>query len=362
MINFKDLIVNLKESLSCDDNKNKVIFVCGGPGSGKDVIIRNILGNFNITEMDHNKIYNSLSDKDKISEEVLSNTYILINASAIELSKILYIKEELEEFNYSVMMVFVNTTNEESRRRNEKLKRSLNESVRFEKWSKSQQNKIIFNDVFENYIQFDNIGTLSTLSKEIVNIMSSVNDFLDINESKLKKTGLSRAEGPCDITPDNSAKEPQSDNIKYDAGKKLKTYTFKTYSEQTNPTLNILPVPKEPNFNQDKDKKNKKKYGNSPTITQRINVGGVGPEFDTRRQISVSAGLGDITYRESVDFKNFKNKLKESIDSPSVDMGVAGTCGGSSNKEAMDSYKDPLRNVQNEYGLKIKKKKEKKNV
>ena len=38
-------------------------------------------------------------------------------------------------------------------------------------------------------------------------------------------------------------------------------------------------------------------------------------------------------------------------------MGVGGTLGGASNKENMDTYKDPMRNMKQEFGLKIKKKK-----
>jgi len=57
-------------------------------------------------------------------------------------------------------------------------------------------------------------------------------------------------------------------------------------------------------------------------------------------------------------FKKFRLKT-ESIDSPTVggDSGLAGVLGGAGNVEKMDSYKDPLRNIKNDYGLKIKKKK-----
>ena len=70
------------------------------------------------------------------------------------------------------------------------------------------------------------------------------------------------------------------------------------------------------------------------------------------------SGLGDVTYRESRDFKSFRNKLKEAIDDPgAVDMGVGGVLGGSSNKEPMQSYNDQEKKI----GIKITKK-GKKNV
>ena len=112
-------------------------------------------------------------------------------------------------------------------------------------------------------------------------------------------------------------------------------------------------------------------------------------EYDTRaggQGAAAGAGLGDQTYREDyagatasnddvtnfagtpgvsvnpldskyqpVKFDKFRKKLKkEAIDDPgAVDMGVGGTLGGGSNKEQMDSYKDPNRNI----GIQIKRKK-----
>ena len=59
------------------------------------------------------------------------------------------------------------------------------------------------------------------------------------------------------------------------------------------------------------------------------------------------------------EFGKFRKKIKkEAIDDPgAVDMCVGGTLGGASNKEGMDTYKDTMRNVKTEFGLKIKKKK-----
>jgi hypothetical protein len=57
------------------------------------------------------------------------------------------------------------------------------------------------------------------------------------------------------------------------------------------------------------------------------------------------SGLGDVTYREQVDFKNFRNRVKEAIDDPGAnDMGVGGTLGGATNKEPMQSYRDQDKN------------------
>ena len=58
-------------------------------------------------------------------------------------------------------------------------------------------------------------------------------------------------------------------------------------------------------------------------------------------------------------FKKFRNIKEYAGFQNDTESGVGGVLGGSSNVEKMDSYKDPLRNIQNDYGLKIKKKKKK---
>jgi hypothetical protein len=56
------------------------------------------------------------------------------------------------------------------------------------------------------------------------------------------------------------------------------------------------------------------------------------------------SGLGDVTYREQVEFKDFRNKVKEAIDDPDP-MTWCWHISGTSNKEPMQSYKDPYRNA-----------------
>jgi hypothetical protein len=136
-----------------------------------------------------------------------------------------------------------------------------------------------------------------------------------------------------------------------------------------------------------------KKRGDTSQRAGRVGrPDGVGQEYDTRaggQGAAAGAGLGNQTYSETIDYSNGNNqstgklpgvspnplssdyeqpvkktfkkfRLKtESIDSPTVggDSGLAGVLGGAGNVEKMDSYKDPMRNIKNDYGLKIKKKK-----
>jgi hypothetical protein len=182
--------------------------------------------------------------------------------------------------------------------------------------------------------------------------------------SKIKTSG-NRAEGPCDIPADNRAGATGGDEIRGNTNTSKnpnKTYTFRTYSENQEPTLKTASAPKEANFSKDKekDKVKNKKFVDSPTQSQRLrNLDGIGPQFDTRQQGTVypMSGLGDVTYREQREFSSFRKSFKEAIDDPgAVDMGVGGTLGGATNKEPMQTYKDTDKNI----GIQIKSKKVKK--
>jgi len=373
MKNIKDFLGQLSHNKNKNVfGENKVIFVTGGPGSGKDVIIREILSHVDITEVNHLQAFNYLSDKKRLFEksndfrrETIRNNYpLIINAPADDGEKITYIKEELESLGYSSLMVFVNTTDSISKQRNEKLTRMMYESVRHSRWSASQNNKRDFKNIFENFLHIDNNHSIDEIEEDIESIYKRINKFLVSESAKPKLVDLNpklKADGPDDITPDNRADEPQTGDIKYDAGKRRKSYIFKTYSEDAGVRMIVKPEPKETNFSKDKESSKKKKMVDSPTVNQRMrNVDGLGQEFDTRQQGTVypMSGLGNVTYREQRDFKSFRNKLKEAIDDPgAVDMGVGGVLNGATNKEPMQSYKDQERNI----GIKITKK-GKKNV
>jgi len=404
MKNFKDFIVNISENRR-HDTMSKAIFVSGGPGSGKDVIIRDVLSETDISELNHLQVYNFLADKDNMlskskdyrMESIRHRMPLVINAPASDIDKILYIKEELEEFGYTTIMVYTNTSDQVSKERNEKLSRSMNESVRHSRWLKAQENKDVFSDSFDNYIEFNNMGSIEELSEEIQKTHEKINTFLGKNilkEFKKKINPALKADGPDDITPDNRSSE-RVDNIKYDAPKKTKTYTFRTYSEASQPHMTYSPPPKEPNFNKDNDKNKKLKRGDKSLSAGRVGrPSGIGPEYDTRaggQGAAAGAGLGNQTYSEDRDFNNddvinfagmtkgaspnplsssydvekkpfkkFKKSLKEfnGFQNDADGMGVGGVLGGASNKEPMQSYKDQNRNI----GITIKKKKGKKDV
>jgi predicted kinase len=391
----------------------KAIFVTGGPGSGKDVVLREAIAEARAVELNSVQAIDYLNDKQRLSEKtndyrreaIRNRSPLIINGPADNQESILRIKEELEELGYDTLMVFVDTTNEASRDRNEKLTKMIAEGVRQDKWNQAQQSKESYNKVFENFIHFDNSASLEDIEETITDTYQTINTFIEgkefneisyswlenhdmlnsvgsikenenvkpsfkfiqkLNEKRQTSTGVYRknssgevAAGTSDVTPDNRPSDPSSGDIKWDGNKKRGGYSFRTYTEGKTPTIEVGSISKVSNFQKDKETIKKKRYSDSPTPNARLrNTTGLGPEFDTRQQGTVypMSGLGDVTYREQKEFKSFR-KVKEAIDDPGAsDMGVGGVLGGSMNKEPMQTYSNQDKNVEVEISKRKKKK------
>jgi cytidyltransferase-like protein len=387
----KELMHDTRKGMGLHENfyrgQFRAVFVTGGPGSGKDIIIRESIAESRIVELNFTQAKEYLCDKQKLSEK--SNDYrreavrnrgpLIINGPADDIEKINYIKEELEELGYETMMIFVNTTNEVSKERNSLLSRMMVESVRYDKWTKAQENTKYFTKAFNSFITFDNTDRIDNKEQDIHEIYQKTKSFLDlkvINEtvedwiernknlvinslykenknvqspSKLVKNKANRADSPASVSADNRPNDPNGDNIKWDANRRPQgSYIFRTY-EESQPKVDWKPEQKETNFSKDKEKVKKKRFSDAPTVSSRLrNVATVGQEFDTRQQGTVypMSGLGDVTYREQKDFSNFRKVIKEYKGFQNdVESGVGGVLGGAGNKEPMDTYKDPGRNT-----------------
>lgn len=142
----------------------KAIFVSGGPGSGKDIVIRECITCQNIVELNATTAITILNDKHKLheyssdvrKEAIRKRRPLVINGTTNEEYKIIEIKNELEELGYETMMVFVNATDLASRKRNEMHSRMMLESVRKERWESSQKVATNFSLQFKKFVEFDN--------------------------------------------------------------------------------------------------------------------------------------------------------------------------------------------------------------
>jgi cytidyltransferase-like protein len=402
----KELMHDTRKGMGLHENYNRglfrAIFVTGGPGSGKDIIIREAIAEAKVVELNSAQAFDYLMDKQKLSEKtsdyrreaIRNRGPLIINGPADDHTRILTIKEELEELGYSTTMVFVDTTNEASKERNERLTKTLAESIRYDKWKLAQTSKQAYIQNFQNFMEFNNSGTLEEIEEDISDTYEKINTFIEnkkfneiafswlenhgkysitdsvfkedenvkknfrfVENYKTKRTGTGQtstghpkisagtgpsADGPGDITPDNRAGDSNADNIKWDRNAKRGGYAFRTYTEDTGPKVQVFPAPQESNFSKDKEKIKKKGLVDSPTVSQRMrNVSVISQEFDTRQQGTVypMSGLGDVTYREQVDFRKFRESFNDPADS---EMGVGGVLGGASNKEPMENPKDKM--------------------
>ena len=343
---------------SADHGRFKAIFITGGPGSGKDIIIREAIPSTKIVELNLIQARDYLADKQKLSEKttdyrreaIRNRGPLIINGPADDNEKITYIKEELEELGYETMMVFVNTTDEASKERNSLLNRMMVESIRHDKWVKSQQVARQYEQIYGNFNEFDTTGDLESkefdiheiyqtsryfLAKTVINESADEwlikNNKLDINYTinrlfedktndkttnrflKVKTTPSLRAD--MAVPADNRPSDPNGDSIKWGDNKKRGGYTFRTYEssgdnrfESSEPKLKNYPTPKESNFSQDKETKKLKKYGDRSGKEARLgNPSGLGSEWNTRTNgsgLTGGAGLGNQTYSESQYYSN----------------------------------------------------------
>jgi hypothetical protein len=317
----------------------------------------------------------------------------------------------LEELGYETLMIFVNTSDESSRKRNEGHERMMSESVRKERWDVTQLVAEKFNQEFTKYLEFDNSIDLneadefetSEKEEDISIIYEMTNWFFDtpvdneiaeswltrhkkhninkmfenfitkptsekgykkyVTENKTTSKTSNAKTGSCScgstkrsLFTDNICpscqlvrKAGRIDSVTDGDVASNSGYTFRTY-ESSEPTITVRGTDKEPRFQQDSDKqKSKKQKASNAESGNVINAAGVSPEYDTRGQGTVypMAGLSNVNFKEQsehkytstaeVTRKSFNKFRKESIDSPSVEMGVTGGYHGPSNKEPMDT-------------------------
>lgn len=420
----KELYRDVRKGMGIHEGVNhgmfKAIFVSGGPGSGKDIIIREAIAEQNAVEITSTTAISILNDKHKLyefsrdarREAIRQRSPLIITGTTNEQFNILTIREELEELGYETLMVFVNTSDESSKKRNEGHERMMAESVRKERWEVTQLVAEKFNQEFTKYLEFDNSVDLneandfetSEKEEDISLIYEMSNWFFDtpvdneiaeswmtrhkkhninkmfenfitkpisekgykkyVTENKTtSKTSNAKATG-CTCSGGSGTKNlidnicpscqlvrkaGKTDSVTDGDVASNSSYTFRTY-ESREPTITIKGAEKEPRFQQDNDKqKSKKQKASNAESGKVIKTAGVSPEYDTRGSGTVypMSGLSNVNFKEQTEHKytstaevtrkSFNSFRKESIDSPSTEMGVTGGEYGPSNKEPMDT-------------------------
>ena len=120
----------------------KAMFILGGPGSGKDYVINNILKRYDLAEVQMDQILNG-----NASQLIEENGNLLINGNA-DADKIQLVKSILEGYEFAHTIVSV--TNKVSRERNATRDRPLSEQVRIRKWLDAENIQLENSFIFKN--------------------------------------------------------------------------------------------------------------------------------------------------------------------------------------------------------------------
>jgi hypothetical protein len=183
-----------------DPGTFKAVFLAGGPGSGKDFVMKQTLDGMGLQEINSDVAFEYLMKKagldfkmpeserverdiargkaKKLTKErerlaLAGRRGLIINGTADDPEKIASIKKELEALGYDTMMVFVNTSDEVSKSRNvsrgEEGGRTVPEDIRKDKWDAAQKARPVFEKLFgkDNFVEVDNSNDLRKASPEV---------------------------------------------------------------------------------------------------------------------------------------------------------------------------------------------------
>jgi hypothetical protein len=143
--------------------KNQALFILGSPGSGKDVVIRDISSNFNIVEFTSTQIDEMLSDdasfkraKFEKQNVLLETKSIIVTANSFDLNFVVT-KQILEAIGYSTHLILVEADLNVSYERLQNRK-NLKESL--DRISTGNSNKQSIIGLFDSYVFVDNSKSL----------------------------------------------------------------------------------------------------------------------------------------------------------------------------------------------------------
>jgi len=178
----------------------KAVFLFGGPGSGKDFVLSKTLDGQGLTEINSDKAFEFLMDKNNLDMRMPENETsrrdvvrgkaksmtelkqhlalfgrngLIINGTGDDVDKIKKIKERLQDIGYESQAIMVNTDDEVSKQRNvergQRGGRTVPEDIRKNKWDLVQSARPEYGKIFgDAYMEFDNSEDLRNSAPEVV--------------------------------------------------------------------------------------------------------------------------------------------------------------------------------------------------
>ena len=138
----KKLGAHIHDKVKAGLAESRAMFILGGPGSGKDYVINNILKRYDLVEVQMDQILNGA-----VMPLIEQRQDLLINGNA-DADKIKLVKSILEGYQFAHTIVSV--SNKVSRERNATRDRPLNENVRIRKWLDCEKISLPNSFVFNN--------------------------------------------------------------------------------------------------------------------------------------------------------------------------------------------------------------------
>ena len=147
----------------------KALFLVGGPGSGKDFLIHSVLDECNLKEVSLDKLYTAIVESKNI-DELNDYSSIIVNGNAESRDKIIVAKVILESMGYDTSMIYVYTTDDESKSRNDQRislgSKTFSEEYRKSKYESAVNNMHEYSEIFEGFILYDNTNNFSKVDEE----------------------------------------------------------------------------------------------------------------------------------------------------------------------------------------------------
>lgn len=172
----------------------KAVFLTGGPGSGKDYLLNNVLNTHGLVEIPSEKAHEYVTNPKSLHPNIEKNSInkrvknvkelrqllalhgrngLIVNGTGDNHRHTNTIKNGLEKIGYDTSMIHVHADDEVSKGRNiERAKkggRTIPEKDRKEKWDKVQTARLQHAKMFgDNYHEFDNSPDLRNAPPELV--------------------------------------------------------------------------------------------------------------------------------------------------------------------------------------------------